>query len=298
MAKSYKSIYSALAANLLIAITKFIAGAVSNSSAMISEGIHSVADTINQVLLLFGIKQSKKPADVTRPFGYGRELFFWSFIVSILIFGLGGGLSIYQGITHILHPQHLEDPFWNYMVLIASIVFEGASLVIAGKEFNKTRGDLSWWKAIKRSKDPTSFVVLFEDGAAVLGLFIVLICVFLGQQFNLPFLDGLASLLVGLLLVFVSMVLARESHSLLMGEGVMETTRVKIINITESNPNVVKVERVFSMYQSPEEILVILWVTYKAGVSTAEIYQSIKSIRIAIKKEFKLVSFVIIQPEI
>ena len=179
MAKTNRSIYSALIANLLIAITKFIAGTFSNSAAMISEGVHSLVDTINEVLLLFGIKQSKKPADARRPFGYGKELYFWSFIVSILIFSLGGAVSIYQGYLHIKEPETIGDPTWNYVVLFLSIIFESISLVIAIKEFNKTRGALSWWEAIKKSKDPASFLVLFEDAAAVMGLIIVLICVYL-----------------------------------------------------------------------------------------------------------------------
>ena len=197
--KSYLSIYSALAANILIAVTKFIAGAISNSSAMISEGIHSIVDTMNELLLLWGIKQSNRPSDAQRPFGYGRELFFWSFMVSMLIFGLGGGISIYQGITHMLHPEPLGDPFWNYIVLCASVFFEGISFIIAAKEFNKLRNGQSWWQTIKDSKDPTEFLVLFEDGAAVIGLIVVISCVWIGHEYNLPYMDGLASLLVGAL---------------------------------------------------------------------------------------------------
>src|SRR5215217_6751611 len=190
MASSKKSIYSALAANLLIAVTKFIAGAVSNSSAMIAEGVHSVVDTINQLLLLLGIRLSKRKPDKYHPLGYGKELYFWSFVVSIMIFGLGGGISIYQGIMHILHPIELGDPKWSYVVLSLSIVFEGSSLVIAAIEFNKLRNGQSWWQAIVNSKDPSTFLVLFEDAAAVLGLLIVLICLWLSHHLNKPFIDG------------------------------------------------------------------------------------------------------------
>src|ERR1700712_3857581 len=163
-AKKHISIYGALAANVLIAVTKFIAGAFTGSSSMISEGIHSVVDTANQLLLLYGLKRSKKPADQSRPFGYGKGLYFWSFIVSISIFGLGGGISIYQGIIHIITPVVMHDPVWNYAVLFLSILFEGGSFLIALREFNSVRGDLSIWKAIVKSKDPSNFLVLFEDG--------------------------------------------------------------------------------------------------------------------------------------
>jgi len=297
MATSNKSIYSALAANLLIAITKFVAGAFSNSAAMISEGIHSLVDTVNQILLLFGLKRSKKPADASRPFGYGKELYFYSFIVSILIFGLGGGLSIYQGITHILRPEELGDPTWNYVVLALSVVFEGASLFIAAKEFNAIRGKNGWWDTIIRSKDPSNFLVLFEDGAAVTGLFIVMICMFFSHHYNIPQLDGLASLLVGLLLVGVSVILARESRSLLLGEGMTDESKEKVRTIAQNDPAVNKVMNIISVYESPEEILLMLIIAFEQDLDTQDINESIDRLRTVIKDEFKLIKFVIIQPE-
>lgn len=297
MATTHRSIYSALAANLLISITKFIAGAFSNSAAMISEGIHSLVDTVNQILLLYGLKQSKKPADAARPFGYGKELYFYSFIVSILIFGLGGGISIYQGITHVLHPEPLEDPTWNYVVLGLSIIFESASLVIAIKEFNNSRNGLTWWDAIIRSKDPSNFLVLFEDGAAVSGLLVVMLCIFLGHRYDMPELDGVGSICVGLILVLVSIILARESRSLLMGESIMPENQAKIIGIAEKDPTVVKVQHLLSTYQSPEVIVLMLIITFKEHLETAELNLAIDRIRNAIKQDFPLVRFVIIQPE-
>ena len=297
MKKNYAAIYSALAANILIAIIKFIAGAYSNSSSMISEGIHSLVDTTNEVLLLYGLKKSKKAPDKLRPFGYGKELYFWSFIVSILIFGLGGGLSIYQGILHIRNPEELGDPTWNYVVLGFSIVFEGTSLIIATKAFNKARGDLSFWKAIVTSKDPSSFLVLFEDGAAVTGLIFVFILMLINQRYDLPILDGTASVIVGLLLIFVSIILARESRSLLMGEGIAPETQKKIITIAEKDPAVVRVGNVLSTYESPEEIVLMLIIYFKPDLDTEEITDSIDRVRFAIKEEFKLIEFVIIQPQ-
>ncbi|MDR6525442.1 cation diffusion facilitator family transporter [Chryseobacterium rhizosphaerae] len=297
MANNRKSIYSALAANLLIALTKFIAGAFSNSSSMISEGIHSTVDTANQLLLLYGIKRSRKPADESHPFGYGKELYFWSFVVSILIFGLGGALSIYQGILHIMEPEVMKDPFWNYIVLILSLIFEGTSLFIAVKEFNKTRNGLRWWDAIIKSKDPGSFLVVFEDGAAVAGLLVVMILMGISHWLQIPELDGLASVIVGLILVFVSLILARESRSLLMGEGIAPETREKIAKLAEKDTAVVRTKSILSTYQSPEEVVLMLIIDFEDHLDTQEITEAIHRIRDHIKNEFLFVRFVIIQPE-
>jgi cation diffusion facilitator family transporter len=292
-----KSIYSALAANLLIAVTKFIAGGVTNSSSMISEGIHSMVDTVNQVLLLYGLKRSKKAPDNLRPFGYGKELYFWSFIVSIMIFGLGGGISIYQGVQHVIHPEALNDPEWNYIVLGLSMIFEGSSLYIAIKEFDKVRNGLSWWDAIIKSKDPSSFLVLFEDGAAVLGLSIVFIFMLIGHNYNLPYMDGIASVLVGLLLVFVSAILARESRSLLMGEGIAPETQAKIKLLVEKDEAVIRVVNLFSTYESPEEVTLMLIVEFEPDIDTEDITNSIERVRAAIKNAFPLITLVFVQPQ-
>lgn len=297
MNNNQKSIYSALAANLLIALTKFIAGSFTNSSSMISEGIHSTVDTANQLLILYGIKRSKKALDQSHPFGYGKELYFWSFVVSILIFGLGGALSIYQGIAHIMEPEIMKDPFWNYIVLFLSLIFEGTSFIIAIKAFNQTRNGMGWWDAIVKSKDPSSFLVVFEDGAAVAGLIIVMILMWFSHSMQIPELDGLASVIVGLLLVFVSFILARESRSLLMGEGIASETRDKITRLAEKDAAVVKVKNILSTYQSPEEVILMLIIDLEEHLDTEEITEAIQRIRTDIKNEFKFVRFVIIQPE-
>ncbi|WP_278352997.1 cation diffusion facilitator family transporter [Chryseobacterium gleum] len=297
MNNNQKSIYSALAANLLIALTKFIAGSFTNSSSMISEGIHSTVDTANQLLILYGIKRSKKAPDQSHPFGYGKELYFWSFVVSILIFGLGGALSIYQGIAHIMEPEIMKDPFWNYIVLFLSLIFEGTSFIIAIKAFNQTRNGMGWWDAIVKSKDPSSFLVVFEDGAAVAGLIIVMILMWFSHSMQIPELDGLASVIVGLLLVFVSFILARESRSLLMGEGIASETRDKITRLAEKDAAVVKVKNILSTYQSPEEVILMLIIDLEEHLDTEEITEAIQRIRTDIKNEFKFVRFVIIQPE-
>ncbi|PSL22550.1 cation diffusion facilitator family transporter [Chitinophaga ginsengisoli] len=297
MAANNKTIYTALAANLLIAVIKFISGAATNSSAMISEGVHSVVDTTNQFLLLFGIRRSKRSPDERRPFGYGKEVYFWSFIVSILIFGVGGCISFYQGVIHIKHPPVLEDPTWNYIVLACSLLFEGTSLVVAIREFDKVRGEQSWWKAIHRSKDPASFIVLFEDSAAVTGLIVVAIMVYLGHHYNNPYLDGAASLIVGIILSIVSVLLARESHSLLMGEGIAPATQQHIRSIVEKDPAIVKVQHQFSTYQSPEEVMLLLLVTFRDDLDTEDINEAITRIRKMIREVYPLIHFIIIQPE-
>ncbi|WP_312822804.1 cation diffusion facilitator family transporter [Epilithonimonas sp.] len=297
MTNNRKSIYSALAANLLIALTKFIAGGFTNSASMISEGIHSTVDTLNQLLLLYGLKRSKKAPDESHPFGYGKELYFWSFVVSILIFALGGALSIYQGVKHMIHPEMMKDPFLNYIVLILSLIFEGTSLVIAIKAFNKTRQGLKWWDAIIKSKDPSSFLVVFEDGAAVAGLLVVMLLMGVSHSFQIPELDGLASVIVGLILVFVSFILARESRSLLMGEGIAPETKAKIARLAESDSAVVRTKTILSTYQSPEEVVLMLIIDFEEHLDTEEITDAIQRIRATIKQEFKLVRFVMIQPE-
>ncbi|TSJ40837.1 cation diffusion facilitator family transporter [Mucilaginibacter corticis] len=298
MAGVNKSIYAALLANLMIAVTKFIAGAISHSAAMIAEGVHSVVDTINQLLLLLGLSLSKKKPDKYHPLGYGKELYFWSFVVSILIFGLGGGISVYQGITDILHPIELGNPTWSYVVLATSLVFEGTSLIIAAIEFNKLRDGQTWWNAIINSKDPSTFLVLFEDSAAVIGLSIVAICLYLSHRLNAPYLDGVASLLVGLILVVVSLILARESRSLLMGEGIKTNTKKRIREITEGDKAVLSLMHLMSIYQSPDEILVMMIVAFKPDLDTAEINDAIDRIREQIKAEFARIRFVIIQPDV
>jgi len=286
MAASKLPVYSALAANLLIAATKFISAAVTGSSAMLSEGIHSIVDTLNEILLLLGIKLSKKKPDEQRPFGYGKELYFWSFIVSILIFGLGGGISFYEGITHIQHPVHITIPFWNYIVLGTAIVFDGISLVIAIKSFNRVRGDTPFWQAIKKSKDPTSFVILFEDAADVFGLVIAFVGVYFGHLYKAPWLDGLASIVIGLVLTAVSIVLARESRSLLMGETASPVVLDEVMQIIKADPVTVEVDRPLTMFLGPEEIILVVRVMFREELTTSAITGASERIKQAIKQRF------------
>jgi cation diffusion facilitator family transporter len=296
MTASKLPIYSALAANLLITITKFIAAIVTGSSAMISEGIHSLVDTSNELLLLLGIHKSKKPADKKRPFGYGKELYFWAFIVSILIFGLGGGIAFYEGITHLIHPHVIEDPFWNYIVLGVAFVFDGISYITASREFKKQRGNISFWRAVRHSKDPSTFVVLFEDAADLLGLFVAFLGVYLGHTIQNHYYDGFASIIIGIILVLVSLLLARESHSLLMGETLDEKTIEDIINVTESDNTVEKVVNTLSMYMAPEEILLLLIIKFKRDNTNATITEAIERIGQQLRKKHTSMLQIFIQP--
>ncbi|QHW00829.1 cation diffusion facilitator family transporter [Spirosoma endbachense] len=298
MPASKTPIYSALAANLAIAITKFIAAGVTGSSAMVSEGIHSLVDTLNEILLLLGIARSKKPADDKRPFGYGKEQYFWAFIVSILIFGVGGGVSFYEGITHLQHPEPIQKPFWNYIVLGVAFCFDGLSFITALREFNRQRGDKPFWSAVKGSKDPSTFVVLFEDASDLLGLIVAFLGVFLGHQFNNPYFDGGASIIIGLILTGVSIVLARESRSLLMGESVEPATLNQIIALTERDNAVTSVIQSPSMYFSPDEVLVLLVIDFQDALSTSEINQAINRIRTTVQQQFPIVKQVFIEPGI
>ena len=296
MTSSKLPVYSALAANFLIAITKFIAAAATGSSAMISEGIHSLVDSGNEILLLIGIKRSSKPADAERPFGYGRELYFWAFIVSVLIFAVGGGISFYEGVTHLQHPHIIQDPQWNYIVLGAAIVFDGISFIIALREFNRQRGTTPFWEQVRRSKDPTVFVVLFEDAADVLGLLVAFLGVFLGHAFRNPFFDGCASIIIGAILTFIAWVLARESRSLLMGETLQSATLEKIKALCLSTDIVVKVENPLSIYMGPDEVILILPATFRPEIEARDLQRGISDLKEEIRRAFPVVKRIFIEP--
>ncbi len=281
------AVYAAIVGNLAIAIMKFFAAAFTGSSAMLSEGIHSMVDTGNGGLLLFGIHRSKKPADATHPFGYGKELYFWTLIVSILIFGAGGGISIYEGILHVIHPAPLEDPFWSYIVLGLATLFEAIVFAIALKEFRGLIGkDETFWQAIKSSKDPTTFTVLFEDMAALLGLIIAFIGIFLAHYFNSPFLDGAASILIGVVLASVAGILAYESKGLLVGEGADPQTLDDIRRLAETEPGVKNVINPLTMHFGPNTILLTVDVEFEKKLSAAEVADTIERIENKIQQKY------------
>lgn len=280
------AVYGAMAANLLIAVTKFAAALFTGSSSMMSEGIHSLADTGNQALLLLGIHRSTKPPDHMHPFGYGQELYFWTLVVAIILFGLGGGMSIYEGVTHILHARPLEDPFWNYITLGLAFLFEGASFIIALRELRHVKGEESIWQAVHASKDPTIFVVLFEDFAAIAGLVLAFLGIFLSHRFNSPRLDGAASILIGLLLAAVSMVLAYESKGLLLGESANRQTVQHIYEIVNADKDVQQARRALTMHFGPNEVLLNLDVQFRSKLSSAELTAAIDRLEQKIREAY------------
>lgn len=281
---SKRVIYAALAGNLAIAVIKFAAAAWTGSSAMLSEGVHSLVDTGNQSLMLYGIRRAAKPADPQHPLGHGRELYFWTFIVALLIFSLGAGASFYEGVTHIAAPVVIEDPKVNYIVLAVAFVFEGLTWRVAWREFNKTRGQQGLLDAVKRSRDPTSFVVLFEDSAALVGIVIALIGTITAVWLDAPVFDGVASILIGVVLAATAVFLVRESKGLLLGEPALMATRNSIMTIAETHPNVNAIGRLVTVHLSPHEIVVALDVDFSedlraSGVeaTAGEIEQQIRA---------------------
>jgi cation diffusion facilitator family transporter len=265
---------------------------------MLSEGIHSAVDTGNEVLLLLGIHKSKKPPDARRPFGYGKELYFWSFIVSLLIFSVGAGVSFYEGIMHMQHPVAIKDPFWNYIVLGFAFLFDGTSFIIAIRQFNKERAATPFWQAVKRSKDPTNFVVVFEDGADVFGLLVAFLGIWFGHYFQNPYLDGIASVIIGFILTAVAVVLARESYSLLMGETASHDVLQHVVELSTSDPNIIKVDDPLSMFLGPEEIVLVLNATFTNELTTAEISTTIERVKKKISKQYPYFKRILIQPVI
>lgn len=265
------AVYAAIAGNVAIAISKFVAAFFTGSSAMLSEGIHSLVDTGNGGLLLFGLRQSKKPPDDAHPFGYGKELYFWTLIVAILIFAVGGGISIYEGVAHLLHPSPLKYLAWNYGVLGVALVFEGVSWMVAYRQFSATQGQRGLWEAMKASKDPTVFTVLFEDSAALLGLVAAFLGVFLGHQLRNPYFDGGASVVIGLILAIVAVLLAYESKGLLIGEGANPRMLSNICRLASADPAVARVSRPLTMYFGPHEVLLNMDIQFRQGLSVADI---------------------------
>ena len=295
MAKSKIAIYGAVAANVAIAVTKFIVAGITGSSAMLSEGIHSAVDTFNGVLLLVGLKLSQRPATPEHPFGHGKELYFWSLIVAVLIFGLGGGLSFYEGVEHVRHPEPLHDPTWNYVVLGFAAVFEAASFAIALRQFLKEKGATPFWEALHRSKDPTTYTVLAEDAAALVGLAVAAIGIALSHHFAKPELDGAASLVIGLLLAGVAITLIRESRGLLIGEGIRPETARAIRGIALAQPKVRDVGRVLSMYIGPDDVLVTMDLDFDDGTAAADAGAAIAAVERQVRERYPMIKRLFIE---
>ncbi|MGK6318218.1 cation diffusion facilitator family transporter [Sphingomonas sp. DT-204] len=295
--KSNLVLYAALAANLGIAVAKFVAAAISGSSAMLTEGFHSVVDSGNQLLLLYGKRRAERPPDEIHPFGYGRELYFWSFVVAILIFATGAGLSMYEGIVHLQYPEPLRDPLINYIVLAVALVLEGASWWLAVRTFGRAKGELGWWRAIHSSKDPPSFIVLFEDTAALAGIVIAALGVYLSHATGDPAWDGIASIAIGAVLAVVAILLARESKGLLIGEradpALTAAVRAYVADLTE----VTRVNHVRTIHTAPDRIFIAMSVDFVDSVTAGELERLIERIEDTLTARWPRISAVYIRPE-
>ena len=298
MASSRKLvIYAALAGNTLIAIMKFIAAFISGSSVMFSEGIHSVVDTGNQMLLLYGLKQAKKPADDRFPFGHGKEIYFWSFVVAIMIFAVGAGISIYEGTHRLLNPTPIDNILINYIVLTLAMIFEGAAWFFALKEFKQAKGKWGYIEAVQRGKDPSIFVVLFEDSAAMLGLLVALLATILTQATGNLYFDGIASIIIGFILAGTALWLAFETKGLLIGESANIHVVNGIKKITRTYDKIEHVNEVLTVHMGPEFILVNISVEFRDEATATEIEDTVSQLDAEIKNEYENVKRIFIEGE-
>jgi cation diffusion facilitator family transporter len=294
---SKKVIYAALLGNFLIAITKFVAAAWTGSSAMLSEGVHSLVDTGNELLLLYGLHRSAKPPDRAHPLGYGRELYFWTFIVALLIFGLGAGVSFYEGVIHIRRPEPVESPRVAYVVLALSMLFEGGSWWIALKEFRKAKGTLGYLAAVRQSKDPTTFTVLFEDTAALAGLLIAFAGVAAAQYFEMPELDGVASLGIGAVLAMTALMLARETKGLLIGEAAHIRLQEAVLAIAQSDPAIERANGVVTVHLAPNQVVAALSAEFSDELRTPDIEACVTRVETKIRQAHPEITTLFIKPQ-
>lgn len=290
-------IFAAMGGNLLVAVTKFVAAAITGSSAMLSEGIHSVVDTGNQVLLLLGMHRAKRPPSPQFPFGHGKEIYFWSFVVALLIFAIGSGVSLYEGVIHILDPEPMVSPLVNYIVLGLGILFEGVSWAFALNQFRKTKGKWSYVEAVHRAKDPSMFVVVFEDSAALLGLLVALLGVMLSQWTGNPVFDGVASIIIGMILGGTAIWLAVETKGLLIGESANRRVVDGIRDLTAKADGVEGVNEVLTMHMGPHFILVNLSVRFARDATAERIERSIVGLDRVLKEAFPDVKRVFVEAE-
>ncbi|UCC15304.1 MAG: cation diffusion facilitator family transporter [Gammaproteobacteria bacterium] len=294
-ASSMKVVIAALIGNGLIAITKFSAAFYTGSSAMFSEAVHSVVDTGNQALLIFGLKRSGRPADEQHPFGYGKEVFFWAFVVAILLFAIGAGVSIYEGVHRLHAPEPVSSPIINYIVLGLAMIFEGGAWWVAYKEFNRIRGTRSWFRAVVEVKDPSILTVLMEDSAAMLGLMVAFVGIFLSDTLDMPMLDGVASIVIGCILAGAAALLAYETKALLIGEAASPEVVSAVRTIAAAEKSISHTNEVLTMHVGPEDILVNLSVDFRDGVPSEAIEATISRMERQIKTAHPRVTRVFVE---
>jgi cation diffusion facilitator family transporter len=290
-------VYAATTGNALVALTKFIAAWWTGSSAMLSEAIHSLVDTGNQLLLLYGLKRARKPPDARHPLGYGRELYFWSFVVALLMFTMGAGVAGYEGVLRILNPEKIDHPLVSYAVYGAAAIFEGASWAIALREFRKAKGSVGYYEAVRRSKDPPAFIVLFEDSAALLGLAVAALGTFAADALSMPQLDGAASVGISLLLGLTALALARESKGLLIGEPASRDLRDAIMRILRKMPRIERGHIVFTVHLAPEQVIVALSLEFRDDLTTPEIEETTRELEGRIHDAHPEVIAIFVKPE-
>ena len=290
-------LFGALAANIGIGIAKFVAAGMTGSSSMLSEGFHSCVDSLNQILLLYGQRRAKRPPDKLHPFGYGRELYFWAFVVALLIFTVGAGVSVYEGVEHIRHPEPMTSATVNYVVLAISFALEGSSWTIAMREFGESKGELGWWQAIRQSKDPAGFIVLFEDSAALAGLLIAAAGVFASHALNRPELDGYASVAIGGVLALVATFLAREAKGLLIGERADPAVVAEVYRLVDGHPAITSVNHVRTIHTAPESVFVAISADFRDDVTMGEGERLIEEIEGKLKAALPQLSSIYIRPE-
>lgn len=288
---------AAVLGNLAVAAIKFVAAWVTGSSAMLSEGIHSLVDTGNGLVLLWGLHRSRRPPDERHPFGHGLELYFWSVIVAIQIFAFGGGMSIYEGIVQIRAPIAQRDPMWNYLVLAFAFLFDGITWTIAWRQFASVKGSATIWQAVRNSKDPTSFMILFEDSAALLGVAIAAMGVFLNEALGEPRLDGVAAILIGVVLMVVAWVLVRESRSLLLGESADSEIVDSVLAIAKAESAIEHVQRPLTMHFGPDQVLLNLDVQFRPGLSSEQIEAAVDRVEAAIRREHPNIKRIFVEAE-
>lgn len=294
---SRRVIYAALLGNLLVALTKFVAAGITGSSAMASEAVHSLVDTGNEILLLYGLRRAARPPDDLHPLGYGRELYFWSFVVTIMIFALGAGVSLYQGVRHIAAPVPISNPIVNYVVLGLAFVFEAGSWTVAIREFRAAKGRLGYFEAVRRSKDPTVFLVLFEDTAALIGVAIALVGIVASELLRRPELDGAASIGIGLLLGAVSIFLARESKGLLIGESAESSVAASICAIARQHPGVERANGLFTVHLGPEQIVAAIAADFTDSLSAGEVERAVAAIEDRVRAAHPEILLLMIKPQ-
>jgi len=290
-------LYGALAANLGIGIAKFVAAGITGSSSMLTEGVHSCVDSLNQVLLLYGQQRSRRAPDAAHPFGYGRELYFWAFVVAILIFAVGAGVSIYEGWLHIQEPEKLTDPTVNYVVIAIAFALEGTSWTLAMREFAAAKGEIGWWQAVRESKDPTTFIVLFEDSAALAGLLVAGLGVWASHAFDDPRIDGIASIVIGGILAAVAVLLAREAKGLLIGERADPATIARIRQMVAAHPGISAVNHVRTVHTAPEVVFVAISADFDDALTMGEAEPLIERIKAELRETFPSLKSIYIRPE-